>query len=84
MHSKSIYLLSNYWWKRFTGSPECSLQIYFIISKILPKGQNKLNGEYQLYLIATEKFTAEDVDLCNEYKVIPCSSDISNIFDGNF
>ena len=79
--------VSNCWWKRFNGSPECHLPIYFNISEILPEGQNTLNGDYQLYLIATEKFTAETTNSCNEFMIQPpfyvkCNSDFANKYDG--
>ena len=62
---------SSYWWKTFTGSPGCTLPIYYNISEILPEGQNKLDGEYQLYLYATEKFTGKSNSPYNEFGVHP-------------
>ena len=62
---------TSYWWKDFDGSPECFLPIYFNISEILGEGNHKLNGEYQLYLIATEKFTGTSNSPYNEFMVFP-------------
>ena len=81
---------TTYWWKQFSGSSECILPIYFNISEILPEGQNKLDGEYQLFLHATEKFTGKSNSPYNEFSVYPpfykiCDSEnFGNKYYGNW
>ena len=62
---------STYWFKNFKGNSGCFLPIYFNISNVLPEGQSKLNGEYQLYLNATERFTATSNSPYYEFSVFP-------------
>ncbi len=62
---------NNFWWNTLTRSPACHLPIYFNISVMLPEGQNKLNGEYRLYLIATERFIGTSNSPYNEFEVYP-------------
>ena len=79
---------STYWWKTFKGNSGCFLPIYFNISDVLPEGQNKLNGEYQLYLNATERFTATSNSPYNEFMAFPafyviCNSEFGHKYYNN-
>ena len=77
---------SSYWWKAFEGNSACFLPIYFNISEILPKEHNMLNGDYRLYLKATEKFTGVSDSPFREFGVYPpfyviCNKDFGNKYN---
>ena len=78
---------TNYWWKSFEGNDACHLPIYFNFSQILPKEFNMLNGDYTLFLNATERFTGVSNSPYREFMVNPsfytiCNQEFGNKYDG--